>query len=122
MQVSYNGDFMYEDITVVSLCHTQVSEDLFLKLKNMSKQEFDGEVSSGRFPPYIHYKVLYTSPQERRVQPSLMKVDLKGTNENPKLSFRIMQEACKFYTWLVCVCVCVCVFVCVRAFMWWRSG
>ena len=78
-----------------------------MKLKHKSKEEFEGEVGSGRFPPYIHYKVLYTSPQERRLQPSLMKVDLKGTNENLKLSFRIMQEACKSYGSCVCVCVCV---------------
>ena len=78
-----------------------------MKLKHKSKEEFEGEVGSERFPPYIHYKVLYTSSHERRLQPYLMKVDLKGTNENLKLSFRIMQEACKFYTWLVCVCVCV---------------
>ena len=75
-----------------------------MKLKDKSKEQFKGEVGSGRFPPYIHYKVLYTSPQESRLQPYLMKVDLKGTNENLKLSFAIMQEACKFYTWLVCVC------------------
>ena len=87
-----------------------------MKLKHKSKKEFEGEVGSGRFPPYIHYKVLYTSPQERRLQPSLMKVDLKGTNENLKLSFRIMQEACTVS--LIhgsCVCVCVCEY----AFMWW---
>ena len=88
-----------------------------MKLKHKSKEEFEGEVGSERFPPYIHYKVLYTLSHERRLQPYLMKVDLKGTNENLKLSFGIMQEACKFYTWLVCVCVCVCVY----AFMWWRS-
>ena len=101
-----------------------------MKLKHKSKEEFEGEVGSERFPPYIHYKILYTSPQESRLQPFLMKVDLKGTNENLKLSFYIMQEACKFYTWLMCVCVCiyvgvgvggwvwVCVCVCVYAFMW----
>ena len=114
MQMSYNGDFMYEDITVVSLCCTQVYEDSFLKLKHKSKEQFEGEVGSGRFPPYIHYKILYTSPQESRLQPYLMKVDLKGTNENLKLSFCIMQGACKFYTWLTCVCK--------YAFMWWQSG
>ena len=43
-----------------------------------------------------------------------MKVDLKGTNENVKLNFKIMEEACKVHTWLVCGCVCACVGVGVR--------
>ena len=67
-----------------------------MKLQNKTGKEFKGEVSSGRFPPYIHYKLLYTSPQEKRLQPSLMMVDLKGSNENVKLSFDIMEEACKY--------------------------
>ena len=67
-----------------------------MKLKNKSKEEFEGEVSSGRFPPYIHYKIVYTSPEERRLQPGLMKVDMKGTNENLKLSCDIMEEVCTF--------------------------
>ena len=67
-----------------------------MKLKNKTQEEFEGEVNSGRFPPYVRYKLLYTSPQERRPQPSLMMVDLKGTNENLKLSFDIMEEASKF--------------------------
>ena len=78
------------------------AEDSFLKKK------LEREISSERFPPYIQYKVLYTSPHERRLQPYLMKVDLKGTNENLKLSFGIMQEECKFYTWLMCVCISQC--------------
>ena len=78
-----------------------------MKLKNKTHEEFEGEVNSGRFPPFVRYKLLYTSPQERRTQPSLMMVDLKGSNENLRLSFDIMEEACKY----VCVCVCVCVCV-----------
>ena len=78
-----------------------------MKLKNKTHEEFEGEVNSGRFPPFVRYKLLYTSPQERRTQPSLMMVDLKGSNENLRLSFDIMEEACKY----VCVCVCACVCV-----------
>lgn len=90
-----------------------MSEDLFLKLKNKTREELKGEVNSGRFPPYVHYKPLYTLPQEKRPQPSLMMVDLKGTNENLKLSFNIMEEACKFcmYMTRVCVRVYVCIYV-----------
>ena len=38
-----------------------------------------------------------------------MMVDLKGSNENLRLSFDIMEEACKYVRVCVCVvCVCVC--------------
>ena len=74
-----------------------------MKLKNKSKEHFKGEISSGRFPPYIIYKVVYTSPEQRRLQPALMRVDLEGTDKHLKLSFDIMEEACKFHTWYACV-------------------
>ena len=77
-----------------------------MKLKNKSKEEFEDEVSSGRFPPYIHYKIVYTSPEERRPQPALMKVDMKGTNEDLKLSCEIMEEVCKFNIWYFATYVC----------------
>ena len=67
-----------------------------MKLKNKSKEEFEGEVSSGRFPPYIHYKIVYTSSKDKRPQRGLMKVDMKGTNENLILSCDIMEEVCTF--------------------------
>lgn len=72
----------------------QVFEDEFLKLKNKSKTEFEGEVNSGRFPPYICYKILYTSPEENRLQPALLKIDIHGTNKNLTVSCEIMEEAC----------------------------
>ena len=83
-----------------------------MKLKDKTCEEFEGELSSGRFPPYIHYRFVYNSPQEERPRPSFMTVDLKGSNENLRLCFDIMAGACKFSTWLVCVCVCVCLCVC----------
>ena len=65
-----------------------------MKLKTKSKQDFEKEVSTGCFLPNLAYNVVYTSPEERRLQPALMNMELKRANENLRLSVDIMEEAC----------------------------
>ena len=50
------------------------------------------EVSSGRFPPCLCYKILYTSPEERRVRPALLKVDLQGADVRLTFSCTLKEE------------------------------
>ena len=49
--------------------------------KEKSKAALEEEVNSGHFPPYICYQILYSLPEERRVMPTFLKVDLHGANK-----------------------------------------
>ena len=59
------------------------------------------EVSNGRFPPCLCYMILYTSPEERRVKPSLLKVDLLGADVPLTFSCKLKEEPSE------CVYLCV---------------
>lgn len=59
---------------------SQVVGQDFLALMGKSTLECQQEVSSGRFPPCIVYKIIYSSPEERRVKRALMTVDVDGAN------------------------------------------
>ena len=78
-------------------------------LKGKSGSEMEQEVNSGRFPPCLCYKILYTSPEERRVTPVLLKVDLLGANVHLTFSCEFKEEPSK----CVCICLCrVCMHIC----------
>ena len=75
--------------------------------KGKSKSDLEQEVNSGRFPPCLCYKILFTSPEENRVRPALLKVDLLGANVRLTFSCTFKEEPSK---WLLIVCaVCVCI-------------
>ena len=74
--------------------------------KGKSNLELEQEVNSGRFPPCICYKILYTSPEERRVKPYLLMVDLLGADVPLTFSCTLKEEPSE------CLCLsmqCVCV-------------
>ena len=91
----------------------QVIDQKFLRPLQKSKDEVEQEVISGRFPPCILYKIIYSSPEEKRIRPALLKVDLNGADVPLFFSCRI-KEMCECM-FCLCVCVCVRVRVCVRA-------
>ena len=64
-----------------------------------SKLEFEKEMNSGRFPPCIRYKIIFSSPEEMRVKPTLVIVHLRGANVPLTFSCRIKEQASE------CVCV-----------------
>ena len=68
---------------------------MFLAPLGKTKEEINGEVNNGRYPPCILYKIIFTSPEEKRVKPALVQVVLHGAN--PPLSFccRIQEEMCE---------------------------
>ena len=74
--------------------------------KGKSKSDMEQEVNSGRFPPCLCYKILFTSPEESRVKPTLLKVDLLGADVDLTFSCTFKEEPSK---WLRIVCaMCVC--------------
>ena len=79
--------------------------------KGKSDSEMEQEVNSGRFPPCLCYKILYTSPEERRVIPVLLKVDLLGANVPLTFSCAFKEEPSE------CVCICLCM-QCVYAYLY----
>ena len=75
--------------------------------KGKSKSDMEQEVNSGRFPPCLCYKILYTSPEERRVSHALLKVDLLGADVCLTFSCTLREEPSKWvHIQLCCVCVC----------------
>lgn len=67
------------------------------------KDELDKEVTSGRFPPCILYKILYTGSEESRVKSALMMVDVDGANVPLVFSCRVKEEMCECRTVQVCM-------------------
>ena len=93
-----------------------------------SAQELEREVTSGRFPPSILIKVIYTSPEEKRKGTALMMVDVNGASVPLSFSCRVKEEVCEseciccqVYLCVcsvasvvrVCVCMCMNVYMCV---------
>ena len=101
----------------------QVMDQMFLEPLGKSTVEVEQEVISGRFPPCILYKIIYSSPEEKRTRPALLKVDLNETDVSLSFSCRIKEEMCECVCVRacehvsVCVCVCACACACVFACM-----
>ena len=68
---------------------------MFLATLSMSKKDIEGEINSGRFPPCILYQIIYTSPEERRVKPAMMKVDVYGADVPLSFICRVKEELSK---------------------------
>lgn len=81
----------------------------FLALEGKSTLECQQEVSSGRYPPCIMYKIIYTGPEEKRVKRNLMMVDVDGANVPLSFSCLVKEEKREC---VLMVHVCVCVFYC----------
>ena len=67
----------------------------FLMPKGKFKAALKREVNSGRFPPYICYHILYCLPEERRVMPTFLKVDLHGANKSLTFSCKFNKVECE---------------------------
>ena len=83
-----------------------MKETDFLMPKGKSKAALKREVNSGRFPPYICYQILYSLPEERRLMPTFLKVDLHGADKPLIFSCRFYEaesECLGSYLSLVCV-------------------
>ena len=72
----------------------QVMDHMFLGPLRKSNDEIEREVISGRFPPCILYKIIYSSPEEKRIRPALLKVYLNGAHVSLSFSCRI-KEICE---------------------------
>ena len=80
--------------------------------KGKSKSDMEQEVNSGRFPPCLCYKILYTSPEERRVKPALLKVDLLGADVRLTFSCTLKEEPGKWvHNCLCCLCMYI-IYIC----------
>ena len=66
--------------------------------KGKTKSKQAEEVAKGRFPPCITYKIVYTSPEERRVKPAMMKVALDGADVPLIFSCRVKEELSELFT------------------------
>ena len=83
---------------------TKVVEQMFLEPLGKSKDEVEQEVNSGRFPPGILYKIVYTGQEENRVKSALMKVFLHGAFVPLSFSCRVKEEICECM-FVLCTCV-----------------
>ena len=89
-----------------------MKETDFLMPEGKSKAALKREVSSGRFPPYICYQILYSLPEERRVVPTFLTVDLLGADVPLTFNCRLNEtksECTGFYLLWVCKYVYICV-------------
>ena len=66
-----------------------------------SEPDIEEEVSSERFPPCFCAKILYTSPEEKRVTPALLQVNLLDADVNLTFSCTFKEEPSE---WLVLCC------------------
>ena len=72
--------------------HQAIVEDDFLAPRGKSASEIEREITSGHFPPCIHYKIVYTRPEDLRVKPRMMMIDVDGANVPLSFSCRIQEE------------------------------
>ena len=77
----------------------------FLANFDLPKKDVEEDIKSGRFPPCIPYQIIYFSPEERRVKPAMMKVDVHGADKPISFVCTVKEELCE------CACI-QCVFVC----------
>lgn len=73
-------------------CTPQVNDERFLVPLGKSKEDLEGEVNTGRFPPSIIYMIIYSSPEENRVKDALIKVDIHGANVPLVFCCKIKEE------------------------------
>ena len=68
--------------------------------KGKSKSEMEKEVIIGCFPPCVCAKILFTSTEEKRVTPALLKVDLLNANVHLTFSCTFKEEPseCSYFT------------------------
>ena len=64
-----------------------------------STEDLEMEVTSGRYPPCILCKILYTGAEEKRVTHALMKIHVDGANVPLVFSCRVKEELseCTWY-------------------------
>ena len=74
----------------------------FLIPQGKSKAALQREMNSGRFPPYICYKILYSIPEERQVMPIFLKVELHGADVALIFTRRIKVPESEFPGLFVC--------------------
>ena len=92
----------------------QVMDQMFLEPLQKSKDEVEQDVISGRFPPCILYQIISSSPEENRIRPALLKVDLNGADVPLVFNCRIKEEMCGCMCVHLCVCACACACACVH--------
>ena len=71
-----------------------MEEDFLLPLET-SKDDLEERVTSGRYPPCILYRILYTGPEERRVSSALVTVQVHGADVPLTFTCSIKQEKCE---------------------------
>lgn len=69
-----------------------------------SKSVIETKVQNGWFPPYIVYKIIYNSAEEKRVKPALVKVALHGADVHLSFSCRIKEQMSEFGVFVMHVC------------------
>ena len=74
----------------------------FLIPQGKSKAALKREVNSGRFPPYVCYKILYSLPEERQAMPIFLKVELHGADVPLFFTCRIKVAESEFPGLFVC--------------------
>lgn len=57
-----------------------------------SKSDLEGEVTLGRFPPCIIYKIIYTGAEQNRVNAAFFKVHLNGANVPLMFCCKVKEE------------------------------
>ena len=72
-----------------------MKETAFLTPKGKSEAALKWDISSGCFPPYICYQILYSLPEERRVVPTFFKVDLHGADVPLTFICRFYEAECE---------------------------
>ena len=67
-------------------------EQNFLVPLDKSLKDLDREITTGHFPPCFLYKILYSCPEELRVKPAWMMVDVDGANVPLSFSCRVKER------------------------------
>ena len=66
---------------------------MLLEPLRKTKEEVEQEVSNGRFPPCILYKIIYTGLEVNHVKSALVNIVLHGANVPLSFSCRV-EEMC----------------------------
>ena len=79
-----------------------------------SKFEVAQAIRSGQLPPCIMYHVLYTVPEDQRVNRAKLTVALRGEDLDLSFNCPIMEAVCEHYT-NMCMCLLyLCIHACMR--------
>ena len=63
-----------------------------MRIRGKSKDAVDAEILHGRYPPGIHYQVLFTRVAEQRPVPAFWRAELLGADVNLFFICNIKQE------------------------------